>query len=135
MGSAGVVLLVAILLGDCWGVLYLGRLYRQHRRFYRSALATEGVVVASRRFSDNEGPSYFARVFYKVAGTEYMLKEGIWTQFRRYKRGQAVRIYYLPEFPGSGRIADSSLPVILACAVLLLAVQFAYVIWLLLRLS
>jgi hypothetical protein len=135
MGWVGVVLLVAVLLADCWGALYLYRLYRQHRRFYVRALVTEGVVVASRKFSSDEGPSYLARVFYTVAGTEYMLKEGVWTQFRRYKRGQAVPIHYLPEFPGSGRIADSSSPVILACVALVLAAHFVYVSWLLLRFS
>jgi hypothetical protein len=135
MAPIGLLLLVAVLVADCWGVLYLRRLYREHRLFYSNTLVAEGVVVSTRRFSDDDGGRYFARVFYKVAGTEYMLKEGIWTQFRRYKKGQAVRIHYLPASPGSGRIADSSSAVIFAGGAIVLAAQFVYVIWLLLRFS
>lgn len=118
----GMAIIVAIIPLHIFGMRFLYRQYRKHVRFYKDALVTEGVVVGTRKFSSGEGPDYFARIFYTVAGTQYALKDGIWTQRRRYERGQLVKIYYLPESPGSGRIADPSSPFIYMGGAILIAV-------------
>jgi hypothetical protein len=118
----GIAIVVAIVPLHIFGMLYLYRQYRKHARFYKEAMVAEGVVVGTREFSGGDGPDHFARIFYTVAGTEYMLRDGVWTQRRRYKRGQLVKVYYLPESPGSGRIAAPSGPVIYMGGALLIAV-------------
>jgi hypothetical protein len=117
----GIAIVVAFVPLHIFGMLYLYRLYRKHARFYRDAMVAEGVVIGTRKFSGGDGPDHFARISYTVAGTEYMLRDGVWTQRRRYKRGQLVKVYYLPESPGSGRIADPSAPVIYIGGALLIA--------------
>jgi hypothetical protein len=113
--------MVAIIPLHVFGMLYLLRRYRKHTRFYREARVADGVVVETRVFSSGEGPDHFARISYAVAGTQYMLGDGIWTERRRYERGQRVEVYYLPEAPESGRLADRSSPVIYIGAALLFA--------------
>jgi hypothetical protein len=39
-----------------------------------------------------------------VDTTDHSLKGGIWTGYRRYKRGDRVLVRYLPQTPGQGRI-------------------------------
>ena len=117
----GIAIVVALIPIQIFGVHYLFRQYRKHARFYRDAMVAEGVVIGTREFSGSDGPEHFARVSYTVADAQYMLGEGVWTQRRRYKRGQPVKVYYLPESPGSGRIADPLAPVIYMGGALLIA--------------
>ena len=117
----GIAIIVAIAPLHIIGMLYLYRQYRKHVRFYRDAIITEGVVVGTREFSAGDGQDHFARISYTVAGMDYMLSDGVWSQRRRYKRGQLVKIYYLPESPGCGRIADPSSPIIYLGGALLIA--------------
>src|SRR5262245_18258309 len=72
--STGVLVLIFLLALQVFALVYLCRLYRGHRRFYRNACLTDGIVVGTRKFSADEGPDYFARIFYTVLGTQYEIK-------------------------------------------------------------
>jgi hypothetical protein len=117
----GIVIVLILVPLQAYGVLYLLRMYWRHRQFFRNAMVTDGVVAGTREYSSGEGADFFARVFYTVAGTQYMIKDGIWTHSRRYKKDQIVKIYYLPESPGSGRIAEPWTPAILIGGAILIA--------------
>ena len=123
--SVGIAILVALVPLHVFGMVYLYRRYRNHRRFYREAMVAEGVVVETRKFSSGDGPDHFARIAYEVAGTQYMLGDGVWTERGRYERGQRVKVYYLPESPASGRTADPSGPVIYIGGAILFAAVLA----------
>ena len=104
VSTLGLIVLMVFLGIHFCALLYLHRLYRQERLFYKTSLATSGVVIGSRRYGGDDGPSFFARISYIVGGTEYMLKGGLWTNVRRYKRGERVTIRYYADSPGDGRV-------------------------------
>lgn len=121
MKPVGCAIVVALIPLHVFGMLYLYRLYRKHARFYRKAMVAEGVVIGTREFSGGDGPDHFARVSYTVARTDYILPDGVWTQRRRYERGQRVKVYYLTESPEAGRISDPLGPIIYMGGALLIA--------------
>jgi uncharacterized protein DUF3592 len=102
------------------GALYLFRLYLRRSRFYSASEVAHGVVIGSRKFSAGEGPEFFARISYTVAGTDYMLKGGLWSS-RRYKRGESVKLRYLPESPGEASVEQRWEPALyLVCSFIFL---------------
>jgi len=120
-----VLALVSVLLAaQIAGALYLLRLCRKRARFYRTSEVADGVVMGSRRYFAYDEGQFFASVSYAVAGTQYMLKDGLWTDSRRYRRGDAVKIRYLPESPAEGCVERRREPLLylLAAIVLLLPI-------------
>lgn len=117
--------LVSVLLAaQIGGALYLFRLFRRRADFYKKSAAVDGVVIASRRYSAYDEGQFFASVSYAVGGTHYILKDGIWTDSRRYRRGECVKIRYLPESPADGCVEQRREPVmyLIASLVLLLPI-------------
>ena len=113
--------LVSVLLAaQIGGALYLFRQFRKLTDFYKNSAAVDGVVMGSRRYSSYDEGQFFASVSYAVGGTQYMLKDGIWTDSRRYRRGECVTIRYLPESPADGCVEQRRAPVMYLVASLVL---------------
>lgn len=114
-------LLSVLLASQIGGALYLFRLFRLRSRFYKVSEVVDGVVIQTRRYPAYDSRRFFASVSYAVAGTEYMLKDGLWTRSRRYRRGECVKIRYLPDSPADGCVEQRREPVLyLAASIVLL---------------
>ena len=112
------------------GAVYLFRQFRRRARFYKDSAVVDGVVVGSRRYSAYDEGQFFASVSYAVAGTRYMLKDGIWTDSRRYRRGECVKIRYLPDAPGDGCVEQRREPIMYLMASIVLLLPIALCVWL-----
>jgi hypothetical protein len=129
MTPVGGLILGALLVLQISGAAYLLRLFRRDSQFYKSALTADGWVSRVVHYSGGSELSYVYTYSYTVGAKVYAIEEDLATRWFRPRKGQPIRIYYLPDAPDKGRIAHPSHgPVLLIGALLCTAVSLLTVV-------